>query len=63
MGDLDIYQAANFAIARHGADALIEAGRMVDRMLQLGAPEGQAVWRRIRRVVEALHAQPSGAVH
>jgi hypothetical protein len=42
---------------------LLEAARMVDRMLELGDPDGQAVWRRIRRAIEALQASPSGAVH
>ena len=33
VSDLDIYRAANMLIERHGADALIEAARMIDRML------------------------------
>jgi len=37
----DIYRAANLLIERHGADALIEAARMIDRMLDHGDPEGQ----------------------
>jgi hypothetical protein len=36
---------------------------MVDRMLELGDPDGQAVWRQIRRAIEALQASPSGAMH
>jgi hypothetical protein len=34
--ELDIYRAANLLIVRHGADALI------DRMLELGDPEGRS---------------------
>ena len=60
ISDLDIYRAANLVISRHGPDALVEAARMVDRMLELGDPDGQAVWRRIRRAIEALKASPSG---
>jgi hypothetical protein len=63
ISDLDIYRAANLLIDRYGADALIEAARMIDRMLELGDPEGQAVWRRIRRAIEALQTSPSGATH
>jgi hypothetical protein len=61
--DLDIYRAANMLIEQHGADALIEAGRMIDRMLDHGDLEGRAVWRRIKTAIEALQAAPKGAVH
>jgi hypothetical protein len=37
---LDIYRAANLLIDRHGGDALIEAARMIDRMLSLATPRG-----------------------
>jgi len=30
ISELDIYRAANLVIKRHGADAVIEAARMVD---------------------------------
>jgi hypothetical protein len=40
--ELDIYRAANLLIDRHGGDALIEAARMIDRMLELDDPEGAA---------------------
>ena len=63
ISDLDIYRAANLVISRHGPDALVEAARMVDRMLELGDSDGRAVWRRIRRAIEALQASPSGAMH
>jgi hypothetical protein len=61
--DLDIYRAANLLIDRHGGDALIEAARMIDRMLDLGDPEGRQVWKRIKGAIEALQAPPSGAAH
>jgi hypothetical protein len=61
--DLDIYRAANMLIERHGADAMIEAGRMVDRMLDHRDLAGRALWRRIKRAIEALQAPPSGAKH
>jgi hypothetical protein len=50
-------------IARHGGEALIEAARMIDRMLDLGDPEGRQVWKRIKHAIEALQAGPSGAKH
>lgn len=56
ISELDIYRAANLVIKRHGVDAVIEAARMVDRMLDLGDLEGRDLWRRIRRASEMLQA-------
>ena len=56
ISEQDIYRAANLVIKRHGGDDVIEAARMVDRMLELGDPEGRAPWRRIRRAIEVLQA-------
>jgi hypothetical protein len=63
ISDLDIYPAAKLLIERHGADALIEAGRMIDRMLDDGDTEGRLFWRRIKVAIEAQQAPPSGATH
>jgi hypothetical protein len=35
----------------HGGNALVEAARMIDRMLELGDPEGRQVWRRIKAAI------------
>jgi hypothetical protein len=59
ISELDIYRAANLLIDRHGGDALIEAARMIDRMLELGDREGRSVWRRIKAAIEQLQAAPS----
>jgi hypothetical protein len=40
---------------------LIEAARMIDRMLASGDKEGRLVWRRIKRAIETLQAVPSRA--
>ena len=61
ISDLDIYRAANLLIDRHGAAAPIEAGKMIDRMLDIGDTEGRLVWWRIKRAIEALQAPPGGA--
>ena len=63
ISELDIIRAANLLIDWHSGDALIEAANMIDRMLELGDPEGRQVWRRIKRAIEALQASPSGAAH
>jgi hypothetical protein len=62
ISELDIYRAAHLLIDRHGGDALIEAARMIDRMLELRDPEGRQVWRRIKGAIEQLQAAPT-AVH
>jgi hypothetical protein len=54
LSELDIYRAANLLIDRHGADALIAATQMIDRMLQLGDSEGRQVWKRIKHAIEQL---------
>jgi acetylornithine deacetylase/succinyl-diaminopimelate desuccinylase-like protein len=59
ISDLDIYRAANLLIERHGADAVIEAARMIDRMPDLSDPKGEV----IKRAVETLQAPASGAGH
>jgi len=36
---------------------------MVDRMLELGDPEGRDLWRRIHRAIEVLQAPAAGTQH
>jgi hypothetical protein len=63
ISNIDIYRAANLLTERHDADAVIEAARMIDRMLDLSDPEGRSVWQRIKRTIEHLRAPASGAPH
>jgi hypothetical protein len=63
ISDLDIYRAANLLIERHGADAVIEAARRIDAMLDRGDPDGQLVWLRIKRAIAALQAPREGPVN
>jgi len=63
ISELDIYRAASLLIDRHGGDAVVEAAQMIDRMLELGDPEGRLVWKRIKRAIEHLEAAPSGPTH
>ena len=60
---ISIYRAANLLIERYGADAVIEAARMIDRMLDHGGREGQRVWQQIKRAIEALRAPAIGPSH
>ena len=64
VSDLDIYSRSALGHQRHGDNALIEAAKMIDRMLANdGDEEGRLVWRGIKRAIEALQAVPSGLVH
>jgi hypothetical protein len=60
ISDLDIWRAANLMIGRLGVDAELEADRMADVMRDRSDMEGQRVWRRIRRAIVELPAQPKG---
>ena len=63
ISDLDIYRAANLLIRQHGADAELVAARRADELLARGDPDGQLVWKRIRRAIAELQASPTGPVH
>ena len=63
ISDREVWTAANLIVERHGANAQIEAARMIDRMLDRGDREGQLTWQRIRRAIEALQAPTSGPAH
>jgi hypothetical protein len=50
-------------IERHGAEATLEAARMIDAMLDRGDLAGRGVWRRIRQAIVELQARPEGPAH
>jgi large conductance mechanosensitive channel len=51
VSEIEIYRAANLLIQRHGRDAAVEAGRLVDLMLDRGDMKGRQVWLRVRRAI------------
>ncbi len=63
ISDLDIYRAANLLLERHGANAMVEAAKRIDTMLDRGDMDGRLLWLRIKRAIEALQAPPSGSIH
>jgi hypothetical protein len=63
INELDIYRAANLLIRQHRADAEFVAAQRADELLARGDPDGQLVWRRIRRAIVELQASPTGPVH
>ena len=52
--DLDIYRSAKLLIDQHGQDAVRDAARHADELLDAGDIDGQAVWLRIRKAVSVL---------
>ena len=52
ISELNIYRAADMQIERHGANGPVEAGRLINQMLELGNMEGRAVWMWIKRATE-----------
>ena len=63
ISDLDIWRAANLLIRRGEADAELIAGRVAELMLDLGDPEGQLVWMRIRCAISEMQASMTGPAH
>jgi hypothetical protein len=62
--DIDIYRAANILIERYGDNAVIEAAKRLDTMLERGDLAGRDVWRRIRQAIDDLQAQLNkGTLH
>jgi hypothetical protein len=60
VSEIEIYRAANLLIERHGTDAVIEAGRLLDLMLDRGDMKGRQVWLRVRRAIVQLQAMQIG---
>jgi hypothetical protein len=63
ISDLDIYRAAKLLIDRHGTDAIVEAGRLLDLMLDRGDMEGRQVWFRIKGAIVQWQAAQTGPAH
>jgi hypothetical protein len=63
LSDLDIYRAANLLIDRYGADAMIEAARLMHLMLDRCDRDGQFVWLRISEAIFVLQAPSTGTAH
>ena len=51
---LDIYRSAQVLVKQHGQDAPIHAAMRADAILDKGALDGYALWKRILRAVEEL---------
>ena len=65
ISDIDTYRSAHELIEQHGEAADIEAAMRADERLAAGDMEGEAVWIRIGRAIEALRQREPGdrAVH
>jgi hypothetical protein len=56
-------RAASLLIRKHGANAVLEAAKRADLMLDRGDDDGRLLWARIRRAIEALQRPFSGRLH
>ena len=54
VNERDIWRAARLLVDQHGRDAPAHAGQRAGELLASGDMEGQAVWKRILKAVEAL---------
>ena len=63
ISDLDIHRAANLLIERHGSEAVVEAGHLLDLMLDRGDMEGRQVWLPLRDAIVQLQAAQTGPAH
>ena len=63
ISDTNIFRAASKLMHRHGTDALSEATRALDKMLDLRDAEWALLCERIRRAVVMLEAPPSRSLH
>jgi hypothetical protein len=59
--DLDILRSAKLVIDHHGKDALIQAARQADELLERGDVQGYEVWLAILAVLESARAHLAGA--
>jgi hypothetical protein len=59
ISDLDIFRSANLLVQQHGTEAPFHAAMRADELLENGDLDGQRVWIRIMKAVEALLAPPS----
>ena len=62
ISEIEIYRAASSLIKNHGDDAVFEAARKADAMIEKGDPDGLAVWKRILTAVKELQSteRPAG---
>jgi len=52
MDRIEIYRIANLLIEKHGNDAVLEAAKKADAMLEKGDLDGQQLWMAIGRVIK-----------
>ena len=52
MDRIEIYRIANLLIEKHGNDAVLEAAKKADAMLEKGDLDGLQMWKAIGRVIK-----------
>jgi hypothetical protein len=56
ISDLDVWQAALLITKRYGDDAMLEASKRADQMLDERDMAGAETWHRILNAIERLRA-------
>jgi len=57
ISDRDVWAAALLMVKRYGEDAMLEAARRADKLLDDGDMAGADTWHRILNAIERLQAQ------
>ena len=58
--DLEIWQAANVLVQKHGDNATQEAEKHLAAVIARGDADGEAAWRSVLNVIPALLAMKPG---
>jgi hypothetical protein len=57
MDSIDVWRTAHVLLKEYGAEAGLLAARRADALLDLGDPEGFAVWKRVAGAIADLERQ------
>ncbi len=66
IGGIDIWRSANVLVKRYGEDAVLEAAKRADELLEAGDMDGYTAWKRIVAAIEDLQRsqpRPTEGVH
>ena len=62
MEAIDVWRTAHVMLKEYGAEAELLAAQRADALLDLGDPEGFAVWKRVvAAIVDLERKKPSGS--
>jgi hypothetical protein len=50
----NVWRAAAYMISEFGDDAVQQASRYANKLIELGDPEGSSTWQEVARTIEGL---------